>query len=243
VKKTLRILAAAMFFLTLLMIPAVAPLLAVGPSYPGEPTFDPRQRAQPLAAFGWLAQPQILVTIVILTVIGSIAALGVLRILKSRQRMAVLGQAKLEVLALHAESLGQLYRRYAELHPKQVEFWSLLAADETKHARWAREIFPSIAGGEVVFHADQFPVAEIEASFRELETLLVKAVDPTCTLFQCFQGVVAVEEARSRWQLPDFFSGPERALQGIVFFHAEILAHRERLDELKTRVPAGGSGS
>lgn len=234
---------ALFLFLAFLTIPAGTLLHAVGPSYPGEPTIDPQQPALPLAAFGWLMQWRLLATIVALTVIGSAATLLLQRILRARQGRAALGQDKLELLARHAERLERLYRRYAELFPKQAEFWSLLAADETKHARWSREIFTPIAGGEVLFPNDAFPVAEIEASSRELDALLVKAADPACDLLQAFQNAAALEEGRSRWQLPDFFSGPERAVQGMVFFHSEILAHRERLDELKARTPPQSDGS
>ncbi len=234
---------AVVLFLASLMIPGGSLLQAVGPSYPGEPTFDPRRPAPPLAALGWLAQPRIIVAIVVLTLIGSAAALLLLRILKARQARAALGQDKLELLARHAERLEQLYRRYAGLHSKQAEFWSLLAADETKHARWAREIFVSISGGEVIFNDDQLPVAEIEASLREVDTLLVTAAAPAFDPAQAFQSASAVEEARSRWQITDFFTGPERAVQGLSFFHAEIQAHRERLDELKARVSSRAVGS
>lgn len=241
--RKMRSAGAVVLFLAFLTIPGGSLLQAVGPSYPGEPTIDPSRPAPPLAAFGWLAQPRIIVAIVILTLIGSAAALLLVGILRARQARAALGQDKLELLARHAERLEQLYSRYAELYPKQAEFWSLLAADETKHARWTREVFAGIADGEVIFHDDQFPVAEIEASHRELDALLTTATGPVGDSLQNFQSAAAVEGARARWQIPDFFAGPERAVQCLALFHAEILAHRDRLDELQARVSSPADGS
>lgn len=242
-RQCLKAAGAFVVFLSFLTIPDGSLLHAVGPSYPGEPTIDPRRRALPLATLGWLAQPRIIVTVVILTLIGSAAALLLLRFLQARRARAALGQDKLELLARHAECLGGLYRRYAETYPQQAEFWSLLAADETKHARWSREIFDGIARGEVTFFDDLFPVAEIEASLRELDALLSAADAPVFNSLQGFQNASMLEGKRSQWQIPDFFSGPERAVQGLALFHAEILAHRERLGELKARIASQAEGT
>lgn len=233
---------ALLLLLASLTIPSGTTLHAVGPSYPGEPTFDPRERALPLAALGWMAQWQILAAIAALTVAGSAATLILLRLLQARQRRQALGQDALELLARHAERLERLYRRNAGLFTEQAEFWSLLAADEAKHARWARETFARVAAGEVLFQVDLFPSAEIGASCRDLDAQLDPALPKTDPV-QAFREASAVEGVRSRWQLPDFFSGPEKSVLGMALFHAEILAHCERLEELKKRAPTRGGES
>lgn len=229
--------------LTFIAGPETTVLRAVGPSFPGEPTIDPLRPTVPLSSFGWIFQWHFLLAIVILTVIGTIAALLIIRALQARQRRKTLGEDQLELLTRHTEHLERLYRNYARIFPEQIDLWSQFGADEAKHARWARELYDRIDGGEVLFQADLFPVRQIESSLRDLEACLSQIPETNPDLREALRRAGAVEKERFEWQIPDYFSGPDRAMQGVALFHAEIMAHLDRLNHVKGALPSAGDRS
>jgi len=104
----------------------------------------------------------------------------------------------LELLAKSEEKIGELYLQYAGLFSEEADFWTKLAKDEAKHARWVRSLLPRVQSEQVTFREERLGsqafilfydyleqrLREIRAQPISLLAALAIAIDAESTLVE-----------------------------------------------------------
>lgn len=80
------------------------------------------------------------------------------------------------------EVLSDLYAKYAEHFPDDVEFWIDISKDETVHASWVYDLHDKFVAGSVSFQPDRFHLEPLNAMASyitsQIERLQTEKITP-----------------------------------------------------------------
>jgi rubrerythrin len=100
----------------------------------------------------------------------------------------------IEMLVMHEELIGELYKKYAERFPSYREFWSTLAVEEYEHAWLLRKLGKSITAGNAVCHIEKFKTTVVQESINMLKDILNRIHDIDTSLGEAFSRALTIEK-------------------------------------------------
>ena len=101
----------------------------------------------------------------------------------------------IEMIARKEETLCQLYETYSDKFQDHRDFWLDIAAEETQHANWIRELRSLVEEGTVDFKEDRFNKEAIQTFIEYLERELTKAREQEMSLINALSTALYIEEA------------------------------------------------
>lgn len=99
----------------------------------------------------------------------------------------------IETLAKHEEAIAELYSAYSDVLPNHTDFWSGLAAEETEHAKWLRNLLPKIGEGSVHFDERRFHTDAIRTSMDFIRGLAAWAQKEKPTAIKALSAALDIE--------------------------------------------------
>jgi len=100
-----------------------------------------------------------------------------------------------EMLAIHEEAIGGLYRAYAKLFPDHESFWSGLAREETEHAKWIRDLASKTEAGSALLNQKRFRTEAIQTSLDYIRNLTRQATNQDMELTGALSTALDIEKA------------------------------------------------
>ncbi|MHC4156665.1 MAG: hypothetical protein ACYST6_17335 [Planctomycetota bacterium] len=142
----------------------------------------------------------------------------------------------IEMLTKHEETIGQLYKAYAERYTDHRDFWLGLSADEDQHARWINELRSKIEDGSVHFNQDRFQIPPIRHSLNYVEKMLLKSVEADFELIEAFSTAWYIEDALLENKFFEVFETDSADLKETLRKLSEATEeHRQRIHDAKAR--------
>ena len=141
-----------------------------------------------------------------------------------------------EMLAKHEETIGQLYKEYADKYPEHRDFWLALADDENQHARWINELHSKIEEGSVHFKQDRFQIPAIRHSLNYVQKMLLKSIEPGFELIEALSTAWYIEDALLENRFFEVFETDSADLKETLRKLAEATdQHRQRIHDAKAQ--------
>jgi len=140
----------------------------------------------------------------------------------------------IEMLIRHEESIGQLYKAYAERYADHRDFWLGLADEEGRHAGWISELYSKVRDGSVHFNRDRFQIPAIQHSLNYVQKMLVKSQEPDFELIEAFSTAWYIEDALLENRFFEVFDTDSADLKETLRKLAEATEqHRQRIHDAK----------
>ena len=80
----------------------------------------------------------------------------------------------IKLLAEHEKAISRLYKEYARKLPEQKDFWSIIAAEEIKHASWIFKLRPQVEEGSLYFKEGRFKTEAIKTSLEYIKNQITE---------------------------------------------------------------------
>ena len=101
----------------------------------------------------------------------------------------------LELLAKNEESIGDLYRAYADRFPEYEDLWLGLANEEEQHAGWIRRLSDQVSAGTLHVDEKRFKNTAIETYLKYLMTEVQKAKSGDMALINALSIALYIEKS------------------------------------------------
>ncbi|MBN1458493.1 MAG: hypothetical protein JXA57_03090 [Armatimonadetes bacterium] len=136
------------------------------------------------------------------------------------------------LMAAHESALAELYRTYATLFDDRQSFWSELADDEVRHARWVAGFADEVKAGTVHVKPGRFSSASILGSLDRVKERLQEAQNAEPSSFDALAIARKFEDDLIESHYFEIFDDDAPGMKDLLKrLQAETLAHRKRVTE------------
>ena len=138
----------------------------------------------------------------------------------------------IEMLAIHEEAIGGLYRAYAKLFPDRESFWSGLAGEEAEHAKWIRDLASKAEAGSLLLNRKRFRSEAIRTSLDYIRDLTAQASDQNIELTDALSTALDIEKALIERKYFEILQGDSEEVKRILeALTRSTKAHIERVQK------------
>jgi hypothetical protein len=139
----------------------------------------------------------------------------------------------LELLAKHEETLRDLYNAIGEKFPEHRSFFHRIAADESSHAAWLRELKPMIEAEVFKINERRFALLAIEKALHYARTQVDLVNNPLSNLSTCLATGLDLERGMLEEKYYEVLEDDEPELKNVLLRLAEgTRFHRTAIKEL-----------
>ena len=134
------------------------------------------------------------------------------------------------LLARHEETIGQLYRLFADKYEGHGQFWSELANEEYQHAEWIGRLNKRIQDGAGRVRQELFDRGAIEKSLDHINNLIdiVKSDEFSCK--EALAEAMKIEESILEKKYYEIFEGNIAEIKQVQYCLEDATReHRERV--------------
>ena len=147
---------------------------------------------------------------------------------------------EIEALALHEETIGDLYTAFANRFPDDREFWAELSDEEYAHADWVRALAGRVEGGELTINEGRFSTKALENSMNYIKGWIKQAESEEITLLYALSIAKDIENALLDKNFFEVFEADSEDMANVLNALIEASGeHRDRvlekLDEVSNR--------
>ena len=141
-----------------------------------------------------------------------------------------------EKLASNEESVARLYKGYADVFPILREFWRSLAAEETKHASWIRNLGTRRETRRIFVDEGRFNTVAIQTFMNYLDRELARLKEQEVPLIEALSITLYIEQSLIESKVFEVFQTDSAELkQTLTKLHDDTLEHCSRAkEELET---------
>jgi len=118
-----------------------------------------------------------------------------------------------QMMAIHEEAIGELYKAYAKLFPDHEGFWSGLAREETEHAAWIRNLASKAEAGSARLNQKRFRTEAIKTSLDYIKSLTAEAPGQKIKLMDALSTALDIEKALIERKYFEIFEGDSEELK------------------------------
>jgi rubrerythrin len=136
------------------------------------------------------------------------------------------------LMAAHESALAELYRTCARQFPEHQDFWSRLAEDEVRHARWVAGFADDVKRGTAEVNPGRFESESMLASLDAVKERRAEAQTGEPSLLDALSSAKKFEDELIESRYFEIFDEDAPGLKALLRrLQAETLVHRRRVTE------------
>jgi hypothetical protein len=136
------------------------------------------------------------------------------------------------LMAAHESALAELYRTYAGQFPEHQDFWSGLAGDEVRHARWVAGFADDVKRGTAEVNPGRFESESMLASLDAVKERRAEAQTGEPSLLDALSSAKKFEDELIESRYFEIFDEDAPELKDLLkVLKAETEVHRKRVTE------------
>jgi len=138
-----------------------------------------------------------------------------------------------ELLARYEQTIGELYKAYAERFSDYRAFWEGIAAEEARHARLLRNLVPEIKEGCIILKAEPAKLIEISELLSKVREQIHQCKNGDETIANAIDVALSIEGTLLENDLYEFLVGKNKLFATVVDVLAKDTSrHRKELKRI-----------